>query len=213
VRLTLPLAREALCAWQFLARACLGSCRGRRERMAVWRVICALAAERHPPGSSTFTLVCANTLHTLPPLRCTVNTVDLVRMPADHQVLVSKASKALSRETLAKATLVTSTAPCPMCAGAIYWCVVSPSVRQSNELAGCCVCCTMVDGALMNSKLANSWMKQSPSVVCVLIDACSSVAKRRRGGWASARAIASAYRLLLCSHHIGTSVTDWLVCC
>jgi nucleoside 2-deoxyribosyltransferase len=36
-------------------------------------------------------------------------------------VLVSAASNALSRDVLARATLVTSTAPCPMCSGAIYW--------------------------------------------------------------------------------------------
>jgi tRNA(Arg) A34 adenosine deaminase TadA/nucleoside 2-deoxyribosyltransferase len=36
-------------------------------------------------------------------------------------VLVSAASKTLSRDVLAHATLVTSTAPCPMCSGAIYW--------------------------------------------------------------------------------------------
>lgn len=45
------------------------------------------------------------------------------RDPTQHAelALVARAARSLPPGTLARATLVTSTAPCPMCSGAIYW--------------------------------------------------------------------------------------------
>jgi len=51
------------------------------------------------------------------------NTVVSENDPTRHAELglVSTASRLLPRDLIARSTLVTSTAPCPMCAGAIYW--------------------------------------------------------------------------------------------
>jgi tRNA(Arg) A34 adenosine deaminase TadA len=49
-----------------------------------------------------------------------VNTENDVTRHAEL-VLVSRASKTLAPEVLAECTLYTSTEPCAMCAGAIYW--------------------------------------------------------------------------------------------
>jgi len=52
-----------------------------------------------------------------------MNTVTTERDPTGHAEtnLVRKAGAALSAEQLAGSTLYTSTEPCAMCAGAIYW--------------------------------------------------------------------------------------------
>jgi tRNA(Arg) A34 adenosine deaminase TadA len=55
--------------------------------------------------------------------------------------LVSMASRGLSRDQLARATLYSSTEPCPMCAGAIHQCglnrvVFACSARGLRRLAG-----------------------------------------------------------------------------
>ncbi len=52
--------------------------------------------------------------------RNAVNTESDVTQHAELR-LVSKASKTVDQETLGRCTLYTSTEPCPMCAGAIYW--------------------------------------------------------------------------------------------
>jgi tRNA(Arg) A34 adenosine deaminase TadA len=55
--------------------------------------------------------------------------------------LVSHACRQLSRETLAECTLYSSTEPCPMCAGAIYWTgiprvVYGCSMEALGQIAG-----------------------------------------------------------------------------
>lgn len=49
--------------------------------------------------------------------------------------LVSNASRQFSREFLADCTLVTSTEPCAMCAGAIYWSGIRHVVFGCSEAA------------------------------------------------------------------------------
>ncbi len=52
--------------------------------------------------------------------RNAVNTESDVTQHAELR-LVSKASKTVDQETLSRCTLYTSTEPCAMCSGAIYW--------------------------------------------------------------------------------------------
>lgn len=70
----------------------------------------------------------------------TVNTDHDITRHAELN-LVSAASRQLDAETLARATLVTSTEPCAMCAGAIFWAgipriVYGCAAETLGELAG-----------------------------------------------------------------------------
>ena len=55
--------------------------------------------------------------------------------PTQHaeRLACSKAGKLFSEETLAKCTLYTSTEPCAMCAGAIYWTGIGRVVYALSE--------------------------------------------------------------------------------
>jgi tRNA(Arg) A34 adenosine deaminase TadA len=69
-----------------------------------------------------------------------VNTENDVTRHAEL-VLVSQASKTLAPEVLAECTLYTSTEPCAMCAGAIFWAgiprvVYACSAETLGEIAG-----------------------------------------------------------------------------
>ena len=69
-----------------------------------------------------------------------VNTENDVTRHAEL-VLVSRASKTLTPEALAQCTLYTSTEPCAMCAGAIFWAgiprvVYACSAETLGEIAG-----------------------------------------------------------------------------
>jgi tRNA(Arg) A34 adenosine deaminase TadA len=70
------------------------------------------------------------------------NTVLVDKDPTQHAELrlVSQAARHLAPDVLAKATLYTSTEPCAMCAGAIYWTgvrrvVFGTSGKRLGELA------------------------------------------------------------------------------
>lgn len=67
-----------------------------------------------------------------------LNSVETDRDPTGHAEtnLVRNASRALSPEVVAASTLYTSTEPCAMCSGAIYWAVIPRVVYAlgSDEL-------------------------------------------------------------------------------
>ena len=64
-----------------------------------------------------------------------INSVETERDPSGHAEsnLVRAASRALSPEVVAASTLYTSTEPCAMCAGAIYWAVIPRVVYALGE--------------------------------------------------------------------------------
>ncbi|MGE0488062.1 MAG: nucleoside deaminase [Vulcanimicrobiota bacterium] len=76
--------------------------------------------------------------------------------------LVRKATRELSSQQVAQATLYTSTEPCPMCAGAIFWAGISRIVygvpaAALIELTGC--------GFDYQSSQLYEWSTSPPAVI------------------------------------------------
>jgi tRNA(Arg) A34 adenosine deaminase TadA len=93
-------------------------------------------------------LACAARAHGAHPFGCVIvnehaevivtarnNAVRPKGEPTQHaeRLACSKAAKLFSEETLAKCTLYTSTEPCAMCAGAIYWTGIGRVVFALSE--------------------------------------------------------------------------------
>jgi tRNA(Arg) A34 adenosine deaminase TadA len=85
------------------------------------RAAIALAASAREHGNHPFGALLADENGNI--LLTAENTVNTTRDASGHAELnlVRMASARFPAETLARATLYTSTEPCPMCAGAIFW--------------------------------------------------------------------------------------------
>ena len=86
-----------------------------------------LAAEARARGDEPFGALLVHDGEVVMEARNAVNTESDLTQHAELRLL-SKASRQIPAETIASSTLYTSTEPCPMCAGAIYWARVARTV-------------------------------------------------------------------------------------
>ncbi len=86
-----------------------------------------LAREARDRGDEPFGALLVLESECLLEARNAINTASDLTQHAELR-LISKASRRLDPDTLAAATLYTSTEPCAMCSGAIYWSGVSRMV-------------------------------------------------------------------------------------
>jgi tRNA(Arg) A34 adenosine deaminase TadA len=101
--------------------------------LALLRIAISLAASAREHGNHPFgALLAAETGNVLLTAENTVNTAHDASGHAELN-LVRLASAQLSAPLLARATLYTSTEPCPMCAGAIFWSGISHVVYALSE--------------------------------------------------------------------------------
>ncbi len=104
------------------------------------RTAIALAQQARDRGNHPFGAVLMVDGEIVATAENTVNTANDITRHAELN-LVSQASQIFDRETLARATLVTSTEPCAMCSGAIFWAgirriVYGCSSAKLGEIAG-----------------------------------------------------------------------------
>lgn len=90
------------------------------EQAGYIRVCYDLANHAHASGNHPFGALLVKDGEVILKAENTVNTDHDVTCHAELN-LVSQASRSFSAETLSRCTLYTSTEPCPMCTGAIYW--------------------------------------------------------------------------------------------
>ena len=97
------------------------------------RIAISLAANAREHGNHPFGALLADESGNI--LLTAENTVNTARDASGHAELnlVRLASAQLSRQALARATLYTSTEPCPMCAGAIFWSGIGQVVYALSE--------------------------------------------------------------------------------
>ena len=97
------------------------------------RIAISLAASAREHGNQPFgALLADETGHILLTAENTVITAEDASGHAELN-LVRLASAQISRQALARATLYTSTEPCPMCAGAIFWSGIGQVVYVLSE--------------------------------------------------------------------------------
>jgi len=97
------------------------------------RIAISLAANAREHGNHPFGALLADESGNI--LLTAENTVNTARDASGHAELnlVRLASAQLPTRVLARATLYTSTEPCPMCAGAIFWSGISRVVYALSE--------------------------------------------------------------------------------
>jgi tRNA(Arg) A34 adenosine deaminase TadA len=97
------------------------------------QIAISLAASAREHGNHPFGALLADETGNI--LLTAENTVNTARDSSGHAELnlVRLASAQLSRQSLARATLYTSTEPCPMCAGAIFWSGIGQVVYALSE--------------------------------------------------------------------------------
>ena len=103
------------------------------NELSLLRQALALAASAREHGNHPFGALLADPAGQV--LLAAENTVNTARDATGHAELnlVRLASAQFSREALAGATLYTSTEPCPMCSGAIFWSGIGRVVYALSE--------------------------------------------------------------------------------
>ncbi|MDX2344888.1 MAG: nucleoside deaminase [Acidimicrobiia bacterium] len=94
----------------------------------------ALAAAARQRGDEPFGALLVHNGESILTARNAITTENDLTQHAELR-LISKASKQLDAATVAAATLYTSTEPCAMCAGAIYWSGITRMVFGFSAIA------------------------------------------------------------------------------